>query len=48
VLSNGQPAKYYDQVISILESNKGKTITATVLRDEKEEQTQVRSTVTEN
>jgi regulator of sigma E protease len=31
---NGQPAKY-DQVIPILESNKGKTITATVLRDEK-------------
>lgn len=39
---NGQPAKYYDQVIPILESNKGKTITATVLRNEKEEQTQVK------
>ncbi|WP_339919218.1 RIP metalloprotease RseP [uncultured Flavobacterium sp.] len=39
---NGQPAKYYDQVIPILESNKGKTITATVLRDEKEVQTQVK------
>ena len=39
---NGQPAKYYDQVIPILESNKGKTITATVLRDQKEEQTQVK------
>ncbi|WP_264525925.1 RIP metalloprotease RseP [Flavobacterium sp. N502536] len=30
---NGQDARYYDQVKSILESNKGKTIPAVVLRD---------------
>jgi regulator of sigma E protease len=33
---NGQPAKYYDQVKAILESNKGKTLSAIVLRDNKE------------
>jgi regulator of sigma E protease len=33
---NGQPAKYYDQVKAILESNKGKTLSAVVLRDNKE------------
>ena len=30
---NGQPAKYYDQVKTILNSTKGKTIPAVVLRD---------------
>ena len=38
---NGQPAKYYDQVKAILESNKGKTLSAVVLRDEKEVPLQV-------
>lgn len=33
---NGQKTKYIDQVKSILESNKGKTLAAVVLRDEKE------------
>jgi regulator of sigma E protease len=33
---NGQPTKYFDQVKSVLEKNKNKTITATILRDEKE------------
>ena len=33
---NGQPAKYFDQAKAILESNKNKTIPATVLRDQKE------------
>ena len=34
---NGQKTRYYDEAISILESNKGKTITGTVLRNQKEE-----------
>lgn len=38
---NGQPAKYYDQVKAILESNKGKTLSAVVLRDKKEVPLQV-------
>jgi regulator of sigma E protease len=38
---NGEPAKYYDQVKAILESNKGKTLSAVVLRDEKEVPLQV-------
>ena len=33
---NGQQTKYFDQAKAVLESNKNKTITATVLRDEKE------------
>ena len=33
---DGQPTKYFDQVKSVLEKNKNKTIVATVLRDEKE------------
>ncbi|SHF98701.1 regulator of sigma E protease [Flavobacterium segetis] len=33
---NGQPAKYFDQAKTILENNKNKTISATVLRDQKE------------
>ncbi|RTZ02154.1 RIP metalloprotease RseP [Flavobacterium sp. RSP49] len=33
---NGQSTKYFDQVKSVLEKNKNKTIAATVLRDEKE------------
>lgn len=33
---NGQKTKYIDQVIPILDSNKGKTLAAVVLRDEKE------------
>lgn len=38
---NGESAKYFDQAQTILENNKGKTIAATVLRDQKEEQVQV-------
>ncbi|MGO4905391.1 RIP metalloprotease RseP [Flavobacterium sp. W20_MBD1_R3] len=38
---NGQPTKYFDQVKSILEENKNKTIPATVLREEKEVQLSV-------
>ncbi|TDE31585.1 RIP metalloprotease RseP [Flavobacterium ranwuense] len=38
---NGQPTKYFDQVKTVLENNKNKTISATVLRDQKEEQLQV-------
>jgi regulator of sigma E protease len=34
---NGQKTKYSDEVVSILENNKGKTITGTVLRNQKEE-----------
>ena len=34
---NGQKTKYSDEVFSILENNKGKTITGTVLRNQKEE-----------
>jgi regulator of sigma E protease len=33
---NGQPTRYYDQVTAVLENNKNKTISATVLRNEKE------------
>lgn len=33
---NGQDARYYDQVKEILESNKGKTLSAVVLRDLKQ------------
>jgi regulator of sigma E protease len=33
---NGQPTKYFDQAKAVLESNKNKTIEATILRDEKE------------
>ncbi|MFH6970109.1 RIP metalloprotease RseP [Flavobacterium petrolei] len=33
---NGQPTKYFDQAKAVLESNKNKTIAATILRDEKE------------
>lgn len=33
---NGQKTKYIDEVTPILESNKGKTLSAVVLRDEKE------------
>lgn len=33
---NNQPTKYFDQAKTVLESNKNKTITATVLRNEKE------------
>jgi regulator of sigma E protease len=33
---NGQPTKYFDQAEVVLESNKNKTIAATILRDEKE------------
>jgi regulator of sigma E protease len=32
---NGQAAKYIDQAKAILENNKGKNISATVLRDQK-------------
>ena len=32
---NGKPARYYDEVTSILKENKGKTLSATVLRDNK-------------
>ncbi|WP_413999692.1 RIP metalloprotease RseP [Flavobacterium sp. W1B] len=38
---NGQTAKYFDQAKIILENNKGKTIVATVLRNQKEEQVHV-------
>ena len=33
---NGQKIKYFDEVKSIIQSNKGKSIIATILRDEKE------------
>ena len=38
---NGQKTKYSDEVVSILENNKGKTITGTVLRNQKEETLQL-------
>jgi regulator of sigma E protease len=38
---NGQKTKYFDEAKAILDSNKNKTITATVLRDEKEVQVPV-------
>jgi regulator of sigma E protease len=38
---NGQPAKYYDQVKAILNANKGKTLPAVVIRNEKEVPVQV-------
>ena len=33
---NGKPTRYFDEVITVLENNKNKTISATVLRNEKE------------
>jgi regulator of sigma E protease len=41
---NGVKVKYADEVIGILESVKGKTIEATVLRNEKEEETTLKVT----
>jgi len=38
---NGQPTKYFDQAKTVLESNKNKTVVATVLRDQKEVQVPV-------
>lgn len=38
---NGQKTKYFDEAKSILENNKGKTITVVVLRDQKETPVQV-------
>lgn len=38
---NGQATKYYDEVTSVLEKNKNKTIAAVVLRDEKQVPLQV-------
>ena len=38
---NGVPTKYYDQVTYVLEKNKNKTISAVVLRDEKQVPLQV-------
>lgn len=38
---NGQKTKYFDEAKTILDSNKGKTIPATVLRDQKETAVQV-------
>jgi regulator of sigma E protease len=38
---NGQPTKYFDQAKTVLENNKSKTISATVLRDQKEVQVPV-------
>ncbi len=38
---NGQKIKYFDEAKTILDENKGKTISATVLRDQKETQVQV-------
>jgi len=38
---NGTPTKYFDKAKIILENNKGKTIPATVLRNQKETQIQV-------
>lgn len=38
---NGQKTKYFDEAKTILESNKGKTIAATVLRNQKETAIQV-------
>lgn len=33
---NGTPTKYFDQAKTVLENNKNKTVTATILREEKE------------
>ena len=41
VALNGQKIKYLDEAKLILDNNKGKTISATVLRDQKEKQIQV-------
>ncbi len=41
VALNGQKTKYFDEAKTILENNKGKTITATILRNQKEEQVNV-------
>ncbi|MFV5684873.1 RIP metalloprotease RseP [Flavobacterium sp. GB2R13] len=38
---NGQKTKYFDEAKTVLENNKNKTITATVLRDQKEVQVPV-------
>lgn len=36
VALNGQKTKYFDEAAAVLQNNKGKTISATVLRDQKE------------
>ena len=41
VALDGQPTKYFDQAKTVLENNKNKSITATVLRDQKEVQVPV-------
>jgi regulator of sigma E protease len=38
---NGQPTKYFDQVTEFGKNNKGKSFTATVIRDEKQQQARV-------
>lgn len=38
---NGQPTRYFDQVVAIAEANKGKTLPATVFRNEKEQQARI-------
>jgi len=38
---NGQKTKYFDEAKTILDNNKGKTISATVLRNQKEKQLQL-------
>ncbi|MDI1307356.1 MAG: RIP metalloprotease RseP [bacterium] len=38
---NGQKTKYFDEAKTVLENNKNKTITATVLRDQKEVQVSI-------
>ena len=38
---NGQPTKYFDQVTEFGKNNKGKAFTATVIRDEKQQQARV-------
>ncbi|UQD55527.1 RIP metalloprotease RseP [Flavobacterium sp. K5-23] len=38
---NGQKIKYFDEVQSILDNSKGKTISATILRDQKEQEIQI-------
>jgi regulator of sigma E protease len=46
VTLNGQAAKYIDQAKAILENNK-KTISATVLRDQKRKKSKLQLTMTE-
>lgn len=41
VAINGQKTKYLDEVKTVLENNKGKTLTATVIRNQEEKQVQV-------